>query len=311
MDSPKLPVVDLSGEDLRPGTQIWISTSKQVCHALEEYGCFLIKSNQVSLDLHNAIYTAALRDLFNLPKEIKQLIKSSSEQPYRDVFSSNPNHEGIAMGDIISTSEAIHQFSNLAWPAGNSHFCESVNEISKIMMNLDQTVLRMVFQNYGVDKYYDSQIRSTDYVTGSSMYKESEKNENYVGLVIHTDKTFSTIIHQNDVNGLEIQTKDGQWILYEPSSHSSFLYLAADAFKAWSNGRIHPCCHRVTMSVNKTRFSLGLFTFLKGVTHVPDELIDEEHPLRYKPFSHREYHRLFKEHGKKKIQYSIEALCGV
>lgn len=99
------------------------------------------------------------------------------------------------------------------------------------MMNLDQTVLKMVFQNYGVEKYYDSQIKSTDYVTGSSKYKESEKNENYLGLLVHTDKTFSTIIHQNDVNGLEIQTKDGQWILYEPSSYSSFLYLAADAFK--------------------------------------------------------------------------------
>lgn len=122
MDSPKLPVVDLSGEDLRPGTETWISTSKQVCQALEEYGCFVIKCNQVSLNLYNAIYSAALQDLFNLPKEIKELIKSSSEQPYRDVFSNNPNHEGIATGDIISTPEAIHQFSNLLWPAGNDRF---------------------------------------------------------------------------------------------------------------------------------------------------------------------------------------------
>lgn len=103
--------------------------------------------------------------------------------------------------------------------------------MSKIMMNLDQTIVRMVFQNYGAEKYYESQIQSTEYITGSAKYKESETNENYLGLLGHTDKSFSTILHQNGVNGLEIQTKEGQWILNDPPSHSSFIYVASDAFK--------------------------------------------------------------------------------
>ncbi|KAJ0006752.1 hypothetical protein Pint_30006 [Pistacia integerrima] len=304
MDSPKLHVVDLSSEELRPGTETWISTSKQVCHALEEYGCFVLKCNQVSLDLYNAIYTAVLQDLFDLPTEIKQLITPTSEQPFLHRYSASSNHEGLSLDDSTSL-EATRKFTNLMWPAGNDHFSRSVNEISKIMMNLDQTVMKMVFQNYGVDKYYDSHVGSTRYVTGCSKYKKPEKHEDYLGFMIHTDGSFSTILHQNEVNGLEIQTKDGQWVLYEPSSHSSFIYLAGDAFKAWSNGRIHPCCHRVLMSGNKARFSVGLFTFHKGVIHVPDELIDEEHPLGYKPFNHLEYR------SAKKIDYSIEAHCGV
>ncbi|XP_031282289.1 probable 2-oxoglutarate-dependent dioxygenase AOP1 [Pistacia vera] len=310
MDSPKLPVIDLSRAELRPGTESWISTSKQVCHALEEYGCFVIKCNKVSLDLHSAIYSA-IQDLFNLPTEIKQLIQATSEQPARDVLSTNPNHERIDMDDLTSL-EATHNFSNLLWPAGNDHFCQSVNEISKIMMNIDQTVVKMVFQNYGVDKYYDSHVGSTRYVTAGAKYKQLDKNnENYLGIVTHTDKTFSTILHQKDVNGLEIQTKDGQWILYQPPSHSSFIYFAADAFKAWSNGRIHACWHRVMMSGNKTRFSLGLFMFHKGVLQVPDELIDEEHPLRYKPFNHLEYRESVREHAVNGIYHTIEAHCGV
>ncbi|KAJ0008453.1 hypothetical protein Pint_29996 [Pistacia integerrima] len=40
----------------------------------------------------------------------------------------------------------------------------------------------MVFQNYGVDKYYDSDVRSTQYVTACSKYwKPDEKDENYLG----------------------------------------------------------------------------------------------------------------------------------
>ncbi|KAJ0007447.1 hypothetical protein Pint_30011 [Pistacia integerrima] len=120
-----------------------------------------------------AIYSA-IQDLFNLPTEIK----ATSEQPYREVFSPNPNRELL-----------------------------SVNEISKIMMNLFQTVVKMVFQT---DKYYDSLVGSTRYVTACAKYKKPEKNEIYVGIGINTDKIFSTILHQKDVNGLEIQTKDGQ-----------------------------------------------------------------------------------------------------
>lgn len=67
------------------------------------------------------------------------------------------------------------------------------------------------------------------------------------------------------------------------------LFLLDHLVQAWSNKRIHSCYHRVTMRGSRTRISVALFTFCKGVIHVPDELIDEEHPLHYKPFNHREF----------------------
>ncbi|KAJ0006748.1 hypothetical protein Pint_30003 [Pistacia integerrima] len=309
---PKLPVIDLSlREDLRPGTRTWESMCKEVCNALEEYGCFVIICNQVSLNLHSEIYSA-VQDLFNLPSEIKQQKPAHrGDWPIGRSYSYGPKHERIDT-ENLTTLEGAQSFTKLMWPSGNDQFCKSAHEMSKIMMNLDQTVMRMVFQNYGAEKYYDSHIQSTDYVTGSARYKESETNENYLGLLGHTDKSFSTVNHQNGVSGLEIQTRDEQWILYDPPSHSSFIYLASDAFKAWSNGRIRSCYHRVIMGGKKIRFALLCTTLHKGtVISVPDELVDEEHPLRYKPFNHREYRKLHIEYGSKKIEYSIEAHCGV
>ena len=97
------------------------------------------------------------------------------------------------------------------------------------MMELNQIVTRMVFENYGVEKYYDSHMEDTIYRPRLHKYREVDDKETKLGLPVHTDKSFTTILHQNHVLGLEIQTKDGQWIGFD-SSPSSFLFLAGDAF---------------------------------------------------------------------------------
>ena len=90
---------------------------------------------------------------------------------------------------------------------------------------------RMVFASYGVEKYYDSHLESTTYLLRLTKYRVPQTNESGVGCPAHTDKSFITILHQNDVNGLEIETMERDWIGFEPSSpSSSFLVMAGDSF---------------------------------------------------------------------------------
>lgn len=92
-------------------------------------------------------------------------------------------------------------------------------------------VMAMVSESYGIEKYYESLLGSTSYLLRLIKYRGPKENERNLGIVPHTDKSFMSILHQRQVKGLEIKTKDGEWILVvDPSpSSSSFIVMAGDA----------------------------------------------------------------------------------
>ncbi|KAI5337199.1 hypothetical protein L3X38_016468 [Prunus dulcis] len=110
-------------------------------------------------------------------------------------------------------------------------------------------------------------------------YKGSQ-TETKLRLPAHTNKNIVTILYQNQVDGLEVQTKDGKWIYVNPSSDSFITMI--DLLYAWTNGRLHSPYHRVMMSGNEARYSTGLFSILKEgyIIKAPDEVVDEEHQGR-------------------------------
>lgn len=56
------------------------------------------------------------------------------------------------------------------------------------------------------------------------------------------------------------------------------------------------------------RYSLGLFAFNDGIIQVPEELVDDEHPLLYKPFNILDYVKAQVGYGK---ELSVKTFCGV
>jgi isopenicillin N synthase-like dioxygenase len=63
-------------------------------------------------------------------------------------------------------------------------------------------------------------------------YRTPRVDEINVGLQPHVDRNFLAVLDTNHVTGLEIETKDGQWITYKPSpSTSTFLVIAGEPFQ--------------------------------------------------------------------------------
>ncbi|KAF8389030.1 hypothetical protein HHK36_025715 [Tetracentron sinense] len=305
----KLPIIDFSKEDLEPGTIYWDSVRDDVRRTLEEFGCFEAVYDKVSLELHNAIF-CALEELFDLPTEIK--LRNTSDKPYYGYIGQVPlipHYEGMGIDDAL-TLEDVQSFTNLMWPDGNVQFCELAYSFSKRVSELDQMVKRMVFESLGIQKYYESHIESTNYLLRLMKYKGPDLNQSKLGVNPHTDKSVITILHQNQVKGLEVETRDGEWISIVPSA-SSFIVMTGDAFLALSNGRLHCPQHRVMLSEKEARYSIGLFSFGKDIIQTPEELVDEEHPLLFKPFNNIGLLRFYTTEEGQKAESTVKAYCGV
>lgn len=108
-------------------------------------------------------------------------------------------------------------------------YSETILAYAKLNAQLDQIVTRMLFESYDVEKYYESYVGSITYYLRVLQNKAPGVDSPKLGFVTHTDKSFTTILHQNHVNGLEVQTKDGYWISVPMASPSSFVVMAGDA----------------------------------------------------------------------------------
>ncbi|KAJ0672895.1 hypothetical protein HanRHA438_Chr13g0622891 [Helianthus annuus] len=65
------------------------------------------------------------------------------------------------------------------------------------------------------------------------------------------------------------------------------------------------------MNGQEDRYSIALFSFKKGIVEIPEELVDEDHPPRFKPFDN---YKLLEFHVKNPPPYYdervIELFCG-
>ncbi|KAK2651426.1 hypothetical protein Ddye_011282 [Dipteronia dyeriana] len=307
----KFPIVDLSMEDLKPGTSCWRSACNDIRVALEEYGSFVAVYDKLSVDFRKKVFDA-LEELFDLPVETK--MKNVNPKPahgYMGKISVLPLHEGMGI-EYPTNIEECENFTKLMWPQGNDQFCEIAHTYANTVAELQQLVMRLLFESYGIEKHYENHKESTTYLLRLLKYSKSQTDRTNVAFKGHTDKSLVSILHSNHVKGLELRTKDGEWIHFEPSP-TSFVVIAGDAFMAWSNDRIPSCYHRVHMEGEEVRYALGMFAFLNGIIHTPEELIDDEHPLQYKPFDHQGLLRFYQSSTdpRKGDRNIMKVYCGV
>lgn len=89
-------------------------------------------------------------------------------------------------------------------------------------------VRRMIMESFGIEKYIDEHLKATNYLFRMMKYSsapDDDVEETKIGLRSHTDKNIITILHQYQVEGLEVQTKDKKWIKAKPSPDSFLVML--------------------------------------------------------------------------------------
>ncbi|KAL8250172.1 hypothetical protein R6Q59_033865 [Mikania micrantha] len=308
----QLPVVDFSKLNKQnPDKLIWESAKTKVFKALQEYGCFEATFSNISPNLQDTVFDE-VQHLFDLPLESKQ--KNTSDREFHGYIGQipfMPLYESMGI-DSPYIPEKVDKFTNLLWPEGNPKFSNSIQTYSKKLWELDGMVKKMVFEELNLTKYLEEHLEATNYHLKVMKYRVAEPNESTMGLDSHADTSILTILQQNGVQGLDIRTKDGDWITVTVSPNS-FVIMVGESFSVLSNGRLHAPFHRVVMNANRTRLSVGLFSMPKIGTIVkpPEEMVDDEHPLLFKPFDYGEFMDYFCMAGVKKDTYGLKTYCGL
>lgn len=116
--SPKMHVIDLSHENLKPDSSSQLSTCREIWLALEQYRCFVASYDKLSSEFQKQVFDA-LKELFDLPQETK--MKNGNPKPghgYMGKIPTLPPHGGMGI-EYPMNLEECQKFATLMWPEGN------------------------------------------------------------------------------------------------------------------------------------------------------------------------------------------------
>lgn len=117
----KLPNIDFSNEDLKPGSLVWNQVKNQVHKALVNYGCFEASFDKIPIHLRKSIFES-LKELFDLPLQTK--IRNISTKPFHGYvgqYPAVPLYESMGIDDANIPDKA-ESFTRILWPEGNPTF---------------------------------------------------------------------------------------------------------------------------------------------------------------------------------------------
>ena len=121
---------------------------------------------------------------------------------------------------------------------------------------------------------------------------QPEPEANRFGFAPHIDTNFITFLAQSALPGLEVRTREGQW-LRPPAIPGTFVVNTAEMLGRYSNDRFAPTPHRVVNSSNQMRYAIPFF-FGPGndaVIRVVPSCTGADNPPKYEPLLYLDHRR--------------------
>lgn len=111
-----------------------------------------------------------------------------------------------------------------------------------------------------------------------------------MGLAAHTDSTLLTILHQNDINGLQVHKEGIGWVTVPPVPGTLIVNIG-DLLHILSNGLYPSVLHRVLVNRTRQRFSVAYLYGPPGNVKISPhpKLVGPNRPALYRPVTWNEY----------------------
>ncbi|KAG0519342.1 hypothetical protein BDA96_09G256000 [Sorghum bicolor] len=312
----RLPQIDFSRVvPSAPGGKAWSDVRGEVMKALSTFGCFEAQYPALTPQLRAELFDGAVRPLFALPADAKRRNYYGADRPFHGYLGDIPGFPGYESLAIVDATkdDSVRDFAGLMWPdAGdnNGGFCGTVGEAARRIFEVEEAVRRMVMEGLGVATHHDALSASMWHLFRMAEYKAPNAAEKVVRYGAHQDTNWLSVVCQHEVAGLEMQSRDGDWIVVEPSP-TSLVFMVGNALRAWTNDRLYAPFHRITVAGDVARYSAMLFSVPSFKVQVADELVDDEHPPRFKPHDNNDFVCFCVSEEGARHQDKLKAFCGV
>jgi isopenicillin N synthase-like dioxygenase len=298
----EVPTLDLTpllqGGDLGP-------LARQLRQACETIGFFYIRNHGVPQGIIDAAFDASRR-FFELPLE--ERLKTKMDERFRRGFMQQGinQHSGfapdqkesfeigmdLALDDPdVAAGTPLHGPNR--WPAEHPWLKESIEAYRTEVLELGRRLLRLFALSLDMpEQFFVPHADKPMMGTRLFHYPPAPPitDENAFGAAPHTDYGMITLLVQDPIGGLELQTRSGEWIA-APYVPGTFVINLGDLFKVWTNDVYVSNKHRVVNRSGRERYSIPTFFNLNYHTLVSclPTCQSADNPARYEPIKSGEY----------------------
>ncbi|XP_057533548.1 gibberellin 20-oxidase-like protein [Amaranthus tricolor] len=270
------------------------SSLSSLLEACKEWGFFQITNHGISQELYTKLASFSTQ-IFSLPSDVKlKLGPFSSVKTYTPQFIASPFYEGLRVSgpDFFSSAECS---GRLLFGPKSTQFSEAVQEYGVKMTDLCRRIVQMILMSLGND--FDKKFNETEFSKCNGYlriinYTPPKSSQEVEGLGKHTDMSCITILYPDDINSLQVRSKEGKWMNIEPCKDSVVVNIG-DMFEAWSNAILRSSEHRIVLSKPRNRLSLAFFWTFEDdkMIFAPKEMVGDGNNRVFRPFICRDYVR--------------------
>ena len=177
-----------------------------------------------------------------------------------DVKKPNQSESFMMMREDKSELPDVYLSGPNQWPK-LENFKEVLEKYTFNMTKLGRNLMRLALLSSGVKDLSVMQSLDTPTIWLRLLhYPPISKNSpsDLYGSAPHTDFGCLTILAQDEIGGLQVQTREGEWINV-PKLEGSFVVNVGDMLSRYTNGLLRSTPHRVINKSGKERFSCPFF----------------------------------------------------